>query len=1181
MKPMCRIFQAGVAVMFVSAFAGLNAASFELAAGFSPAVNPGPPWTFGWFTTIGGPFHLLSFSKTATSDNGVPLHYWQYSNSEEPAVGWNGTTNTAIVYGGLSSFAPGDVVFYSGPVGSSRNFGAIRFTLPPMEGGTYRLEAAVTAVLTNGPASDTDCYIVKNGREVVGWILAPGQGVAYTNEVQLAPGESLDFLIGRGADGQAYGGALKIRARLVPLPWPPVVVPPGLVLPNRAVTNDLARGSGTLVNTAYRVQEVYGSSQFGGVTGAVAITELRFRPDYYYGKAFSTVISNLQISLSTTLRSPGALSPVYSNNIGTDACTVFSGALSVSSTFSGPAEGPKAFDIVVPLQTPFVYDPAQGNLLLDVKNISGSTASLLSGLANSLNEVSRVAGGLASASGTADNYGDVLLVVSGPTNVPPELPHVVGQPESQAVDAGAQVAFAVQATGTFPLSYQWLFNGTPLSGAAASSLTLSNVQVSQAGEYAAVVSNAAGSVTSAVARLTITTPPLVGSYDLARDFSVTNNPNGPWSYGYKTAVDGTFGLNLVRQTGVANNGVPLQLWGFQPNTLPAVYFNATTNTAVTHGGQGTFPPGTVFFLAGNEGTAQNYGAIRFTVPVGGDGQYRLESAVRTYLNGSTSGDTDYHVVRNGVELFGQAMPASSSSGYTNVLTAVAGDTIDFLVGRGADGRLFGSGLIIQARLDRVVPTNEPPVIPSGLVLPNRAVTNDLARGSGTLVNAAFRVQEVYGSSQFGGVTGAIAITELRFRPDYYYGKAFSTVISNLQISLSTTLRSPGALSPVYSNNIGADARTVFSGALSVSSTFSGPAEGPKAFDIVVPLQTPFVYDPAQGNLLLDVKNISGSTASLLSGLANSLNEVSRVAGGLASASGTADNYGDVLLVVYTPTNVVVPPVIPAGLVVPNVMRTNDGAFGSGTLVNRAYRSQQVYAASQFNAITGAIAITELRFRPDYRYGKAFSAVVSNLHISLSTTLAAPETLSATFSNNLGVDAQAVFSGALSVSSQFAGPANGPKAFDIVVPLQTPFIYQPSRGNLLVDIKNFSGSSASLLSGQGVNGDGAARVLGGVNAAVGAADIGCDALEIVYTPATRPSPPPYFGSFQRIVNDHGIVLAFDTAAGCEYRIDASTNLLDWVLIDTIRDNVSGPRSVVDSEARNHPHRFYRVVVNPAP
>jgi hypothetical protein len=62
----------------------------------------------------------------------------------------------------------------------------------------------------------------------------------------------------------------------------------------------------------------------------------------------------------------------------------------------------------------------------------------------------------------------------------------------------------VTANGTEPLSYQWNFNGTNIDGAANTTLTLTNVQASQAGNYAVLVTNAYGSVLSSNAMLTVT-----------------------------------------------------------------------------------------------------------------------------------------------------------------------------------------------------------------------------------------------------------------------------------------------------------------------------------------------------------------------------------------------------------------------------------------------------------------------------------------------------------------------------------------------------------------------------------------------------------------------------------------------------------------------------------------------------
>jgi hypothetical protein len=59
---------------------------------------------------------------------------------------------------------------------------------------------------------------------------------------------------------------------------------------------------------------------------------------------------------------------------------------------------------------------------------------------------------------------------------------------------------------------------------------------------------------------------------------------------------------------------------------------------------------------------------------------------------------DYHVLQNGVQLFGQFVAANSGTGYTNSLNLSDGDTIDFAVGRGQDGNGNFSVAIIQASL---------------------------------------------------------------------------------------------------------------------------------------------------------------------------------------------------------------------------------------------------------------------------------------------------------------------------------------------------------------------------------------------------------------------------------------------------------------------------------------------------
>ncbi len=94
-------------------------------------------------------------------------------------------------------------------------------------------------------------------------------------------------------------------------------------------------------------------------------------------------------------------------------------------------------------------------------------------------------------------------------------PVIGGQPASQTVPAGTNVTFSVSAAGSAPLGYQWQLNSNNLAGATNATLTLTNVQAVNAGNYLVIVSNPGGSITSSNALLTVTpisncTPPPSG-----------------------------------------------------------------------------------------------------------------------------------------------------------------------------------------------------------------------------------------------------------------------------------------------------------------------------------------------------------------------------------------------------------------------------------------------------------------------------------------------------------------------------------------------------------------------------------------------------------------------------------------------------------------------------------------------
>jgi hypothetical protein len=124
------------------------------------------------------------------------------------------------------------------------------------------------------------------------------------------------------------------------------------------------------------------------------------------------------------------------------------------------------------------------------------------------------------------------LTVAGP-------PTITLQPQTQVSVPGASITFSVLATGG-GLSYQWQFNGNDLAGATNTSLTLTNVQTTNAGGYSVVVANMFPPVTSDTAYLVMTPPGIAAQPQnqtnytgTTASFSVIPSGDAPFSYQWR------------------------------------------------------------------------------------------------------------------------------------------------------------------------------------------------------------------------------------------------------------------------------------------------------------------------------------------------------------------------------------------------------------------------------------------------------------------------------------------------------------------------------------------------------------------------------------------------------------------------------------------------------------------------
>ncbi len=174
---------------------------------------------------------------------------------------------------------------------------------------------------------------------------------------------------------------------------------------------------------------------------------------------------------------------------------------------------------------------------------------------------------------------------------------------------------------------------------------------------------------------------------------------------------------------------------------------------------------------------------------------------------------------------------------------------------------------------------------------------------------------------------------------------------------------------------------------------------------------------------------------------------------------------------------------------------------------RTLRFQQVYGASDFDQIAsggGWISGFEVNLVGG---GPCCDFVLPNTEIRLSVTRKQPDGLSPVFLDNVGVNESVVFgAGPLRIAALTG------TGFDILIPFSTPYFYDPSMGNLLLEVRNYVGPSypvapnrAGLLAFEDTLGDSVSRVsVRDVNATSG--DLSTAGLVTLFhiTPVSEPS-----------------------------------------------------------------------------
>ena len=166
-----------------------------------------------------------------------------------------------------------------------------------------------------------------------------------------------------------------------------------------------------------------------------------------------------------------------------------------------------------------------------------------------------------------------------------------------------------------------------------------------------------------------------------------------------------------------------------------------------------------------------------------------------------------------------------------------------------------------------------PAIASTIVVPNSnasTVGNTTDGSDDDALGLSLRAQQMFGSGQFTSIGSPILIDQFAWRATPGSGPTTGSA-AMVDIYASTSPRFPNLnggpsllMSTTFADNLGPDNTLVYHGPLAWSSPGCPDGPTPCPFDIFFNFQTPFLYNPLQGRLLLDIfiTNLGGGSGEV-------------------------------------------------------------------------------------------------------------------------------------------------------------------------------------------------------------------------------------------------------------------------------------------------------------------------------
>ena len=447
------------------------------AAGFSVTATGTMPFTYQW-TKNGTSISGATFSNYAIFNVSA-------SDAGNYAVSVSNSAGTAISSSATLSVSPG--------------------ILTPPQGASVVAGASVNFAVTAGGTGPLTYQWLKNGTPIGG-----ATSATYSiPSAQVSDGGNYTVTV-----TNASGSATSVPATLSVAA---AAVAPSITTQPQSTVATVGSGVSFVVAASGTAPLIYQWQKNGSpIPSATSSTYSIASVQLADTGSYSVVVTNSVSSVSSTaaMLTVNAIAPTITTQPQNVSVTVSSG-----TSFSVAASG----------TTPFTYQWSKGGVAID-----GATSSSYTLASAQISDSGNYTVTVTNSAGFATSSAAALTVTAAVI-----APSITSPPQNSTVTVGAPCSFTASASGTTPFTYQWLLNGTPISGATSATYAVTSALHTDAGNYSVIVTNAAGSATSASAALTVNAAPpaitiqpqpvtlLAGS---GATFSVTASGTAPFTY---------------------------------------------------------------------------------------------------------------------------------------------------------------------------------------------------------------------------------------------------------------------------------------------------------------------------------------------------------------------------------------------------------------------------------------------------------------------------------------------------------------------------------------------------------------------------------------------------------------------------------------------------------------------------